>query len=274
MRPNPIVILHGWSDTSQSFGPLAAWLRARGFTVAPVVLGDYLSMTDEITVKDLGFAFRRALDAAGVPQGPHGFDAIVHSTGGLVIREYLRQVCAGQPERTPVQNLLMFSPANFGSPLATLGKSLLGRLTEGWDWNHFGQTGRAILDALELASPYSWDLAMNDLFDPAMPVYDSAHTFLTVIGGTAAYSGFRAALHENGSDGTVRVSTASLNAALLKLDCAGPDPIASLRVERNCPELALAVLNRDHSAVHDPADPRQTAIWEQTVLDADRKSVV
>lgn len=268
MRPNPIVVLHGWSDTSQSFVSLAAWLRGRGFNVAPVFLGDYLSMNDEITVEDLGDAFRRALEANGVAQGPHAFDVIVHSTGGLVIREYLRQICAGQPDRTPVQNLLMFSPANFGSPLATLGKSLLGRLTDGWNWDHFGQTGRAILDALELASPYAWDLAMADLFDATWPVYDPARTFVTVVAGTAAYPGFRAALHENGSDGTVRVSTASLNATLLRLNCAGPDPIAAQAVPRSSPPLALAVLDRDHSAIHDPGDPRQTAEWEQIVSDA------
>ena len=90
--------------------------------MTPIFLGDYLSMNDEVTLKDLGYAFIRALRDKQVPQTPHAFDVIVHSTGGLVIREYLRQACEGTPEMTPVQNLLMFSPANFGSPLAALGK--------------------------------------------------------------------------------------------------------------------------------------------------------
>src|ERR1017187_7746391 len=103
MKPNPAVILHGWSDNSASFKPLAAWLRGQGFQVTPIFLGDYLSMNDEVTLKDLGYAFIRALRDRQVPQTPHAFDVIVHSTGGLVIREYLRQACEGTPEMTPGQ---------------------------------------------------------------------------------------------------------------------------------------------------------------------------
>src|SRR5580658_3481360 len=74
MKPNPVVILHGWSDNSTSFKPLAAWLRTQGFPVTPIFLGDYLSMNDEITLKDLGYAFIRALKDKQVPQTPHAFE--------------------------------------------------------------------------------------------------------------------------------------------------------------------------------------------------------
>ena len=43
---NPIIILHGWSDTSESFLPLADWLQEHGFEVVSIYLGDYLSMND------------------------------------------------------------------------------------------------------------------------------------------------------------------------------------------------------------------------------------
>jgi hypothetical protein len=268
MRPNPVVILHGWNDTSVSFQPLAGWLRTQGFDVVPIFLGDYLTLNDEITLQDLGTAFQRALRDRAVPQTPHAFDVIVHSTGGLVIREYLRQVCAGTPANSPVQNLLMFSPADFGSPLATMGKSVLGRLFDGWGWDHLGQTGQAILNALEMASPYSWELACGDLLDPNNAVFLPANTLVTVIAGTAAYSGIKSVLHENGGDGTVLVSTANLNTQMLQLDCEAPDPINVTIVPPNCPPIALAVLNRDHSASHDPADPRQPAEWARLVLAA------
>ena len=150
---SPVIILHGWSDNSESFIPLGQWLTANGFQVVDIHLGNYLSMNDELTVFDLGLSFIRALDANGISQKPHSFDVIVHSTGGLVIREYLRQVCNGSPTNTPVRHLLMMSPANFGSPLATMGKSVLGRLIKGWGWDHLWQTGQQILNALELASP-------------------------------------------------------------------------------------------------------------------------
>jgi triacylglycerol esterase/lipase EstA (alpha/beta hydrolase family) len=120
MAQLPIVILHGWSDSSASFKDLAQWLKQNGFNVVDIYLGDYLSMNDEITLFDLAAAFGRALKNHNIPQNRFSFDAIVHSTGGLVMREYLRQVCAGDPSKTPVKHLCMLSPANFGSPLARL----------------------------------------------------------------------------------------------------------------------------------------------------------
>jgi hypothetical protein len=273
MKPNPVVILHGWNDTSESFKPLANWLRTQGFNVVPIWLGDYLSLNDEITLKDLGTAFQRALRDNAVPQTPHAFDVIVHSTGGLVIREYLRQYFAEAPGTTPVQNLLMFSPANLGSPLAAMGKSVLGRLFDGWGWDHLGQTGQAILNALDMASPYSWDLAGADLLDPANAVFAPQNTLVTVIVGTAAYPGIKSVVHQDGGDGTVLVSTANLNVSKLTLDCAAPDPITTTLIPLNCPALALAVLNRDHTDIHDPTisdpnDPTVAGDWARLVLAA------
>ncbi len=265
---NPIVILHGWSDTSESFTPLADWLKGQGFNVVPIYLGDYLSMNDEITLHDLGFAFQRALKAKNISQAPHSFDVVVHSTGGLVVREYLRQVCQGAPQKTPVEHLLMLAPANFGSPLAKLGKSVLGRLLNGWDWNHLGQTGTIILNALELASPYSFQLALDDLFDPKNAIFDPANTRVTVMVGTSAYDNYRKALHENGSDGTVRVSTANLNANLMRVDFSDPKAPQYSFVQDNCPKLALAVFDRNHTTIHDPAVATQKSDWTRIVQKA------
>lgn len=265
---NKLIILHGWSDDSESFFPLTDWLKTRGFAVVPIYLGDYLSMNDEITLFDLGFAFRRALDANGISQGPHSFDVIVHSTGGLVIREYLRQVCQFSPQRTPIEHLLMLAPANFGSPLAKMGKSMLGRVLKGWNWEHFGETGKSILEALELASAYSWQLALDDLFDGKNAVFHPGCTRVTVMVGTASYDNYRKALHENGSDGTVRVSTANLNANLLRIDFRDPAAPDYTFVQDNCPRLAFAVLDRNHSTIYDPLAKSQAAPWAKVVENA------
>ena len=216
----PVVILHGWSDNSDSFVPLASWLKEQGFNVTNIYLGDYLSMNDEITLYDLGSAFQKALKDKQIPLTRYSFDLVVHSTGGLVAREFLRQVCPGDASATPVKRLCMMAPANFGSPLAKLGKSVWGRFSKGWDWDHLGQTGEEILNALELASPYSWALAQEDLFNEQFKVFDPANTMATVLVGTTAYTGIRSVMHEDGSDGTVRVSTANLNAHDLKRDAA------------------------------------------------------
>ena len=265
----PVIILHGWSDTSNSFRNLAGWLEQNGFNVIDIYLGDYLSMNDEITLFDLGAAFGQALKDRNISQNRFSFDVIVHSTGGLVIREYLRQFCAGNASRTPVKHLCMMAPANFGSPLARLGKSVLGRLFKGWSWDHFGQTGENILNALELASPYSWQLAEADLFDANFKIFDCSNTITTVLAGTAPYSDYlRSTVHENGSDGTVRVSTANLNAHYFTLDFADiTKPIFSSH-PRNVDSIAFAVFARDHTEMHDPNAKEQMEAWGKIVLDA------
>jgi hypothetical protein len=261
----PLVVLHGWSDNSTSFVPIKNWLVTQGFNPIDVSLADYLSMNDEITLTDLGYAFQKALRIKGIPVTPHSFDIIVHSTGGLVVREYLRQVCgAAGPKVSPIKHACMLAPANFGSSWATLGKSVIGRLKKGWDWNHLFQSGQRILDALELASPYSWELAENDLFNPNFALFRPDTLLTTVLVGTIAYPGMESVVHEDGSDGTVRVSTANLNAHFIKADFVTAPQI----VPRNVSRIALAVFHRNHGNIIDPNEPAQTDIWKKTLLDA------
>ena len=47
--PNPILILHGWSDNYQSFAPLKVWFNANGYTAESVFLASYESMEDHVT---------------------------------------------------------------------------------------------------------------------------------------------------------------------------------------------------------------------------------
>lgn len=270
----PVLIIHGWSDTSSSFRPFARFLKGQGADVREVFLGDYLSMQDEITLHDLGFAMRRALeDADGLSLERHSIAVVVHSTGGLVAREFLRQVCrnsAGEPDatRTPIRNLLMLAPANFGSPLAKIGKSMIGRLFRGWKWDGPFETGKGILDALELGSPISSALAENDLFNPAFPIFDPANTRVTVMAGSNAYDGrLKKLVHENGSDGTVRVATANLNSRCFRVDFAAPDAPRLEEMPRNCRDLALAVFDRNHASITKDLK-RQRGDWRKVVLDA------
>lgn len=277
----PLIILHGWSDNSRSFHGLADWLKEEHeFNVVPVFLGDYLSMNDEVTLFDLGCAFERALRKENIPQTRHSFDLIVHSTGGLVAREYLRQKCLDpatgrrDANKTPIKHLCMLAPANFGSPLATLGKSILGRVFKGWKWDGFGESGQKVLDALELASPYSYGLALDDLFDPAFPVLSPQHTLTTVMVGTAAYPGaLKSTMHEDGSDGTVRLATASLAASFFKVDFSDKDgsPVVA-EIPRTNGAAALAVFHRNHGNITQPQDKTQKQEWTATLLRALRVS--
>lgn len=218
MSKLPLLIIHGWSGKSEHLKPLSDHLKQAGFKVVDIWLADYLSMNDEITIQDLGQAMGKALKANKIPESPKSFDVIVHSTGGLVIRQYLVHYFYGQPQNCPINRLVMLAPANFGSPRANLGKSMIGRLAKGWKWDGTFQTGTRILDALELASSISWQLAELDLFNPNNQVFRTNNIFTTILIGTDTYTdAFGRISHENGSDGTIRVSCANLNAAYIKI---------------------------------------------------------
>lgn len=263
MNKKPVVILHGYSDNSKSFEPLARFLKSHGFQVVDLWLADYLSMYDELTIEDLGQAMGTALDAHKIPRSPKSFDLIAHSTGGLVVRSYLAHYFYGHPEKCPIEHLVLLAPANFGSPLAALGKSMLGRLFKGWSWDHLFQTGTRILQALELASPISWELARKDLFDPKNPLFKVKNLYTTVLIGTEAYDGLRELAHENGSDGTVRVSTANLNARYLRLNFEGEDSMKLEEIPGQYDPIAFGVLyGFNHGTIVNPE--KQTA--EQSPL--------
>jgi pimeloyl-ACP methyl ester carboxylesterase len=163
-KSRQVVILHGWSDSSESFEPLVAFLRKNGFKAVPLWLGDYISMDDDVRIEDvakrLEAAVRKRMAVAADPLVAP-FDMIVHSTGGLVARQWIASYHGSAPAACPAKRVVMLAPANFGSPLASKGKSFLGRVVKGFrNWFH---TGREMLDSLELASAFQWNLARRDL---------------------------------------------------------------------------------------------------------------
>jgi hypothetical protein len=156
----------------------------------------------------------------------------------------------------------MLAPANFGSRLAAQGKSALAMLFKGGVTHGF-QTGRHILEGLELGSPVLWQIAEQDLFaDVAMYPTDPAQgPFVYILSGTATYGelkGFVAkGANEDGSDGTVRASAAALNSIKLDVDFSDPaQPQVNVNLQRNEPFAFRLVPDRNHSTVvpHDAND--------------------
>lgn len=271
--PTLTLIIHGWSDTSKSFVDIARFLSNSGHEVVNIYLADYKSMHDEISLQDVGQAMQEALRDHALSLEPKSFNAVVHSTGGIVVREFLKQHCRDakgnfDPSLSPISNLLMLAPANFGSPLAKMGKSMVGRLFKGWKWDGPFETGKRLLHALELASPITYALSKEDLFNPSFPIFKKANVLTTVLVGSNAYeSAMRRLLHENGTDGTVRVATANLNARHLKIDFADPSQPRTEWLEPNYGEIAFAVLDRNHTTIHkDVAANREE--WRDLVLKA------
>ena len=193
---NQVVILHGWSDTSESFKGLSSHLKESGFQTVPILLGDYISLRDDVTIEDVAkrmeevISDRLALPASSPSRLGPKFHLVVHSTGGLVARRWISRYYMDRP--CPVKNMLMLAPANFGSKLAHKGRSLLGRVVKGWRTGF--ETGEEMLYALELNSPFLWDLAEADLFQaPDAPdgaaLYSPDKVRPFVIVGTHPYDG-------------------------------------------------------------------------------------
>jgi hypothetical protein len=212
-----LVMIHGWSDTSRSFRHLGHTLVSEGVVdgVKQVRLGDYLSLDDDITFDDLADALEKAWRDEALPTRPRSVDVLIHSTGALVVRHWMTRY--HKAAANPIRRFLMLAPANFGSPLAHKGRSFIGRVAKGFKLHKPLQTGTHILRGLELASPFSWDLAQRDVLS-GEGWYGPGRVLATVLVGTSGYSGISAAANEPGTDGTVRVATANLNAASVSFD--------------------------------------------------------
>jgi hypothetical protein len=225
-----IVFVHGWSVRhTDTYGGLprrlAAEARREGVRLDPhhVFLGRYISFHDEVTVRDVAAAFDAALRRQGLVGGESGerFVAVTHSTGGPVVREWLElwRRRAEPGAVCPCSHLVMLAPANFGSALAALGRSRVGRIQA---WIDGGvEPGQGVLDWLELGSPAS--LALNRAWIEGRTVPPTAGGCLPFVltGQTIDrkfYDNLNSYTGELGSDGVVRVAAANLNASYVQLE--------------------------------------------------------
>ena len=249
MPANPIVFVHGYSDSGASWAPWREILRQRlGIDDAMMRTCSYVSLDNEISIKDIAEGFDRALGTQGGLDPGQPFDAVVHSTGMLVVRAWL----AADPLRVKrLKRMIALAPATFGSPLAKQGRSWLGAVFKGN--KQFGpdflQAGDQILLELELASEFSWRLAVEDIL-AAPPRYSAgADTpYVFVFCGTGTYSGLRKIADKPGTDGTVRRSGCGMNVRVIQLDMTQSGVVA----RRQSPRLAaVGQLTRGERVVAD-----------------------
>lgn len=228
MADQHTLIIHGWSDCSGSFIHMKKRLEEYEIgDVDTILYADYQSREDNITFNDVIDGLHRQMIERGLinPDGSKISDlnVVVHSTGGLVIRHWIWCYYADKIDECPVKRIVMLAPANFGSPLAHRGKSFLGRLVKGrWKVGDFLEVGRKLLDGLELASPYQWELAHRDLFNPDVSYYNKDQIQLTILTGIEDYSGVRGWVNKPGTDGTIVIAGASLDSIKMKLDFSDP----------------------------------------------------
>ena len=236
-RDGTVVFVHGWSvKNTSTYGGLPARLRAEAnglgldIKVRHLYLGRYISFHDEVQLEDVSRAFRTAVREELAPiLGDDGrFACITHSTGGPVVRDWWqRYFVDGSDGRCPMSHLVMLAPANFGSALAQLGKSRIGRLKA---WMGGVEPGQGILDWLELGSDEghslnsSW-IATHDRRIAADGVFPFVLTGQTI--DRAFYDHLNSYTGEPGSDGVVRVSAANLNARHVLLSQSRPETVPS-----------------------------------------------
>lgn len=134
----------------------------------------------------------------------------------------LRTCAVLYPEsRHRLKHLVGLAPASFGSPIAHKGRSYLGRAIKGnpEQGPDFREAGDQILDALELGSAYTWDLALEDLMgESAFYGTDAGAPFVSVFCGTEGYKGVMKVINEPGTDGVVRLAGAALNTRRFDLE--------------------------------------------------------
>ncbi len=217
----PIVLIHGYSAESKKtdaasisriYGSLPRALRAAygNGSVVEIDLSRYISLEDGITLDDVSRALDRELNTDKYTHLMRkGFHCIIHSTGALVIRNWLRWF---SPEPSPLANLIYLAGANFGSGWAHIGKGQFAK----WGRMLFQQNERGvrILHALELGSDWTIDLHRHFL-ESANSLPEKYGVFEHVVIGSQADVGWFAApiryVKEDGADGVVRVAAGNLN---------------------------------------------------------------
>jgi hypothetical protein len=224
----PLVLIHGYSDSSDGFKHWQKLLiQKRALAPKDVHVLNYVSLANEVTIRDIAEGFNSELEAAIGPDTK--FDAIVHSTGMLVIRAWLTRFSSmNRPAR--LRHLVALAPATNGSPVAHKGRSWLGALVKGkkdWGGPDFLEAGNEVLRALELASKYTWDLAESDMFgdgNTARFKKGPSSPFVFTICGDTGLGRITDLATEavgtkiDGSDGVVRWAGAALNCRRMIID--------------------------------------------------------
>jgi hypothetical protein len=230
----PLVLVHGYSAEGTAFDPLRDALQTKGINTTDINICSYVSLNNEITIKDIAEGLDRAFRNHNVLRDDdQEFDAIVHSTGMLVLRSWLTNYGAAvraNQRLARLKHLIGLAPATWGSPQAHKGRTWLGALVKG---NRqlgpdFLNAGDRVLEGLELGSAFTWELAHADLLGE-QPYYDkgTATPFVTVFIGNHPYDGLSSVANDPGTDGTVRWAGCGLNTRKITIDLTrmptGPD---------------------------------------------------
>lgn len=213
----PILVVHGYSSEGADktvddiYANFPAELRKifGDSSVVELDLSRWISLNDGICLDDVSFAMDRALRTAYPQLLSDGFHVVIHSTGALVVRNWIKKF---SPKPSPVINFVHLAGANFGSGLAHIGQGQLAR----WGRELLVGTGSGyrILTELEFGSWKTLDLHLHFLEDGSR-MYDDYDVREFCINGSQVPKLMRIApiryVREDSSDCTVRTSGCNLN---------------------------------------------------------------
>jgi hypothetical protein len=217
-KQKPIVLIHGYSAEGKHrafeeiYQPLLKELRDTfgGPKVVEIDLSKWISLSDGIALDDVSFALDRALKS---PKHSHlldsGFNVIIHSTGALVVRNWIR-LFGAKPCR--IENLIHLAGASFGSGLAHIGRGKLAR----WIRQIFQglESGIHVLDELEFGASKTLDLHLHFFKDGQRMCEDYGVREVCLIGSRTTDLMRKIPIRyvrEDSSDGVVRTSSGNLN---------------------------------------------------------------
>jgi pimeloyl-ACP methyl ester carboxylesterase len=220
----PIVLIHGYSAESPTadpasieniYGDLPRRLR-ESYDVVEVDLSRYVSLNDSVSIADIARGLNRSLLEQYPALLEGGFHVVIHSTGALVIRTWIRLFSA---KPSPIRNLVYLAGANLGSGWASIGQGQVAR------WGRFvfergAQRGLKVLESLELGSGPTIDLHLSFTRGDSRMVEDYKVQEFVIVGTQADAAWFEFPVryaHEDGSDGVVRVAAANLNFNYLEI---------------------------------------------------------
>jgi len=213
----PILLIHGYSSEGKSnsvekiYGSLPKELKLKfgKGVIKTLNLSRWLSLDNGVMLDDVSYAMQRALQNEYPDLLESGFHAIIHSTGALVVRNWIKNYSA---KPSPIQNLVHLAGANFGSGLAHIGQGQLSR----WK-NYLSQgtgVGKHILNELEFGCSKTLDLHTYFLAEGNDMYQDYRVQEFNIIGSQTL--GFLRMVpiryvKEDSSDNTVRTSATNLN---------------------------------------------------------------
>jgi hypothetical protein len=212
-----VFLVHGWSVTeTTTYQALHLKLAEHGFELEEIFLGRYVSLDDRVEIKDISRAMHRELRRRmGPPPWSGAFHLITHSTGALVVKDWIARDYTGKfAQNKPLKNVVFLAGPHFGSRLAHHGRSMLAHAA------YFGATGNRVLTALELGSDFSWDV--NGKFLERETWRDKGIRLFNLIGDKVEPNAFKSKIfpagYEKGSDMVVRVPSGNLNFRRFAID--------------------------------------------------------